>query len=284
MENKYQTIKLIGEGAYGKVFLAKDILNNNLVVIKSINYLHEKYLVNIQNEIRTIRYFAEHCSPYAVKYIETFNTINNNGGMIINIVMEYIEGIDLAQYIKENRNLLDENPALVWSIMYSIIKALKCIHDNEFAHKDIKPENIIITNDAEIKIIDFGFSCSKTCKWPKCKNLCYNDPIGTPLYLPPEYYTGKYFTGLPASQKHDVWSLGITFYELANGLNKFPYPNANNQNELSTAIKSAPTKNSNYLLDPNINTFIMYILINNYRDRPTIDELYDKISTYIANL
>ena len=55
MENKYQTLKLLGEGAYGKVFLAKDMLNNNLVVIKSINYLqsNEKYLINIQNEIKT---------------------------------------------------------------------------------------------------------------------------------------------------------------------------------------------------------------------------------------
>jgi serine/threonine protein kinase len=121
-----------------------------------------------------------------------------------------VEGMTLHDWlqlrIKDSNSPPDAE--LLWSMMYQITEAVVYIHSKGYAHRDIKLDNIIIEkNTNTLKLIDFGFACYK--------DECYIGP-GSSGYAPPETYDDYGINGVACAQAHDVWSLGIVFYLLAN--------------------------------------------------------------------
>jgi serine/threonine protein kinase len=210
--NQYKLIERLGDGAYGVVYKAVNTYTNNVYTIKAINIsrMTSGQIQMVENEISAMMDISndEDCSKFIVCYYNSFNEIIKGEQYKI-IVMEYIEGEELFSFINKrisNKEKLQPDEILQW--MEYLLFGLSRIHDKGYAHRDIKLENIIINKEqGVIKIIDLGFACSSDCE----------NTVGTKYYLPPEFIIDELKSnGLEAAQAHDVWSLGIIFYILAN--------------------------------------------------------------------
>ena len=155
--------------------------------------------------------------PNIVKYYETYND-----SKYIYLVMEYITGMPLFDKItqQENQTFTEEIAA---HYMKSLFQAINHCHAQHIVHRDIKPDNIMITNDNTVRLIDFGLS-----KASKKKQL--TTMAGTPYYMAPEVLEGAY------TNKADLWSLGVLLYTLVSGY--LPFQGAN-QHEVFKKIKAA---------------------------------------------
>ena len=144
------------------------------------------------------------------------------------IIQEYIKGISLRDYynkeIKNQKGISEHKSKIFKKIFRQIFDAMNYLHCNHMAHRDIKLENILMTKEYEIKIIDFGFGMLN----PENKTQYFF--CGTPNYMPPEIIEKKGYSG----QKADLWSLGILLYKIycAN----FPFK-GKNEKELYQSIK-----------------------------------------------
>lgn len=143
--------------------------------------------------------------PNIVKIFEAFETENH-----VYLVMEYVGGGSLHSYLKEkpHRRLEEEDAKFIFK---QILTALHYCHRKSIAHRDIKLENILLDENKQVKLIDFGFStCIPNDK--KIKMFC-----GTPSYMAPEIVAKEEYAGPPA----DMWASGVLLYALMNGC--FPF-------------------------------------------------------------
>lgn len=288
--NNYQLSKELGRGTYGITYLGYDLINNRQVAIKTIDINKSKQLgadINaINEEINTLKNLSDnYCSQYVACYYDSFID-DINGSSVMFIVSEYIDGGSLTDFIKQYSGALQ--PLVLWPIMLQLFLGLKYIHDKGYAHRDIKPDNILITKDFTIKYIDFGLACLEKCKLYSCYSTC-KGLGGTLLYMPPEFFTRTKVDSLEAAKAHDIWSLTMVLFELANGLNKYPFNifDPSGQSLLSSEqimnnIIHAPEFSSNYNGDDGrTNIFINSLVVGNWELRPTIDMV---ISRFINNV
>lgn len=212
--NKYQIIRSLGSGAAGTVHLARDKVTNQQLAIKEINIESKDSLNHTLNEIENMKKLQH---PNIVRYHNSYQEGNK-----LYIVMEYIDGGDLASYIADrNTRFLTED--VILRIFIQIVLGLRYIHEHKIVHRDLKPQNIFITRVGVVKIGDFGVSRSLDRSSELMKTL-----VGTPYYLSPEIWNHE-----PYNSKTDIWSLGCILYELC-ALKK-PYK-ASNINQLIVAI------------------------------------------------
>jgi len=226
----------IGKGAYGDVFLGKDLLNNNLYAIKKIS---KKSLIKpdtkkyFNNEINIIKNLKNH--PNIVKFINIKETITN-----FYIIFEYLNGGDLDNFLKKYINKYNKPipEKIVKYIIKNVLKGLNSLNSQNIIHRDIKLSNILINYlnnsdlinenilNAEIKIIDFGFA-----KYLKQDEFT-NSIIGTPFYMDPKilhgYLLEKNEKKYSYNMKVDIWSIGIMTYYLLLGV--FPFKAKNYEN------------------------------------------------------
>lgn len=274
--HNYLIRNIIGQGSYGVVRNAYDYTREREVAIKIIRLDNPN--VNIKSleeeiEIHKILSSESGCNNYIPCFYDNFIS-KYYGVSSMFIVTELINGTNLAEYL-ENIKTVPYNT--IWFIMYQLASAVKYLHDYKYAHRDIKPENIIMTVDGNCKLIDFGTVCVAKCLHTHCTNTCKN-LSGTLLYFPPEYFTEKYYLlkdishKLHLEQKHDIWSLGVTFFEIANGINNFPFPTSPIEQSIRAGAKY---KSAN--VDNNINIIIDEMLSFEPEHRPDIDEILQYI-------
>ena len=194
--SKYENIKLLTEQENSKIFLVLGKEDKKYYIIKEIK--NKENVIIIEDEAKKLSTFN---SKYIVKYYAS-SWINDN----FYILMEYIEGKNLMEYINqyENENKKIPEPTL-YNIIIQICSGIKEIHDKNIVHRDLKPENIILNEYDDIKIIDFGISKSII---PNTINPTSNR-AGTHHYTAPEVlFKGIY------NQKSDIYQLGCIFYRL----------------------------------------------------------------------
>lgn len=286
--SSYTIIKSLQSGSYGEVFLATNI-HSDLVAIKMIDVNKmRRYRINKQmilDEFSTAEMLSSTCPDSIIKFYEQFEDVYNGKTMMC-LVTEYVSGNSLYNYI-ENNDIISDTKA-IWSLFYFLSKGLQCIHANGFAHQDIKPDNIMITDDINIKYIDFGTNCVEICKWTDCENICKTDlRTGTILYNPPEYIDHKLaLPGLVGAKCHDIWSLGIVFYEIAFGSQTFPYiydkSDPNVINTIYKGILNTSKSEINHPYDSDIGKLIKRMLSKNPLSRPDINIVFDDIVKYIT--
>ena len=212
--SNYVILDKLGQGSYGQTFLAQNIHDSSLVALKIISIDPRTPIPTLAREVRILMHLsnAPNCHPAILCYHDAFrqNVPPDN----FYIVTEYIRGLTFKQYVQSLKNP-QTNPTqqpppydYLWSLMRELIFALDYIHSKAVAHRDIKPDNIMLTENHEIKIIDFGLSCDINCQGRS----------GTLLYMSPEMLEPGYYriANLETEKKHDVWSLGVVFFELAN--------------------------------------------------------------------
>jgi len=195
----YKRIKLLGEGAFGKAFLAECVSDNTLCVIKQVD-LSKMSDQEKKDTLREAKILESFNHPNIVKFKEVYKTKKGK----LCIVMDYADGGDLAGKIKSQKGQSNfpENQILDW--FTQICLALKHVHDRKIIHRDLKGQNIFLTKSDFVKLGDFGIARVLSTTRENAKTM-----VGTPYYLSPEIINGKAY-----SFKSDIWSLGVVLYEM----------------------------------------------------------------------
>ena len=197
--DNYKIEETIGEGTYGKVKLATHIKLNEKVAIKFINKkkLQKGDDERIKNEIKIITKLNH---PNILKAFEVFDDETN-----YYIVMERPIRGDLFNYICSKGRLSMDEASFIF---YQIVNGIQYLHKNKIVHRDMKPENIMLTKDMIVKIGDFGLSKYFKSNESRLKTNC-----GSPCYSAPEVLRGNRYKPQPV----DLWGLGIILYCMVCG-------------------------------------------------------------------
>jgi serine/threonine protein kinase len=262
--NRYELLEKIGEGGMGIVYKAKCHLLNRFVAVKIL-----KSELNNDEEF-VARFKREGISVAKLSHPNIVNVHDVGIEDSINfIVMEYINGKTLKELIKENSRLSADRTL---DITLQIAKALECAHKNNIIHRDIKPDNILITEDSVVKVMDFGIA-----KVLDAQTITNSDKvIGTARYFSPEQAKGNFVDG-----RTDIYSLGIVMYEMVTG--KVPY---NAESAITIAMMHIqepviPPKEVILDLPQNINQTILKALekepINRFQTATEMVDILDSI-------
>ncbi|MCK4646361.1 MAG: protein kinase [Candidatus Aminicenantes bacterium] len=251
---KYEVLRPLGSGGFGSVFLAKDTWLNIKVAIK----VPHKQSLELFKLLKEPRLQAALNHPNIVRMLSA-----EKENKIFFMVMEYIKGKTLEK-ILEKIKILDIEKAIdyITQISYGVDHA----HKNKIIHRDLRPSNILISEDGTAKITDFG-----TSAW--LNNVPYaSTRIGSPPYMAPEQFMGK------ASFNSDIYSIGCMFYELIIGNPPILDPDPFKIMEKAQDGKIKPPRVENSKIPKEINEIIMKCLAA----RP--EERYQKASEIIRHL
>ena len=198
--NRYEIIEKIGEGGMADVYKAKCQKLNRYDAVKIL----KKEFINDKNLVEK---FTKEAT--AIANLSDNNIVNVlDVGMqddIHYIVMEYVNGKTLKQIIREEGKLSYEK---VLDYGIQIAKALDCAHRNNIIHRDVKPQNILVTNDGVVKVTDFGIA-----KSPNSETITNTSRImGSAHYFSPEQAKGNY-----VDYRSDIYSFGVVLYEMVTG-------------------------------------------------------------------
>lgn len=208
--NKYEQIRVLGEGGYGKAILCKRKSDSNLFVIKEIR-LSSLSPNDREEAMKEAEVLSSLHSPFIISYIESFQERG-----CFYIVMEYAEGGDLSQKIQSRGNKLYTEEEILKDFI-QLALSIKYIHDRKILHRDLKAQNVFIAKDGTIKLGDFGIARVLEKTFQLCRTQ-----IGSPYYLSPEICEGRSY-----NSKTDIWSLGCILYELCTLRHAFNAANMN---------------------------------------------------------
>lgn len=217
--NRYEILEKIGEGGMAKVYKAKDKLLNRFVAIK---ILKDEFTED-EDFVRKFRRESQSAASLShpnILYIYDVGVEEEDDKKVYYIVMEYINGKTLKEVIREKVKLSTEE-AIYYSLQ--IAEALENAHKNHIVHRDIKPHNIMITEDNRVKVTDFGIARAVTSSTVTTTS----NVLGSVHYFSPEQARGGY-----TDEKSDIYSLGIVMYEMVTG--KVPYEG---DSPISVALK-----------------------------------------------
>ncbi len=200
LDGRYEIHELIGVGGMANVYRCTDTVDDREVAIKILKdeYLNnEEFIRRFKNESKAIAMLSHQniVKVYDVSF----------GDMIQYIVMEYIDGITLKEYI-EQQGIIEWRDAL--HLTNQILKALQHAHECGIVHRDIKPQNIMLLQDGTIKVTDFGIARFSD----KNTRTMTEQAIGSVHYIAPEQARGAATDG-----KTDIYSVGVMLYEMLTG-------------------------------------------------------------------
>lgn len=205
--DRYEILDVVGAGGMSIVYKARDHRLNRNVAIKVL----KPEFSNDKNFVTKFRIEAQASAGLThPNIVNVYDVVDDEG--IYCIVMELVEGITLKQYIEQNGRLNMET-AINFSIQ--IASGLEAAHENHIIHRDIKPQNIIVSKNGNIKVTDFGIAKAAS------SNTLTSGAMGSVHYISPEQARGGY-----SDERSDIYSLGITMYEMVTG--RVPFEGDNN--------------------------------------------------------
>ena len=196
--NRYEIVGQVGTGGMSDVYKAKDHALGRYVAIKVL----KSEFSEDTNFVSKFRTEAQSAAVLEHPNIVNIYDVGSENG-IHYIVMEYVEGITLKTYI-EKKGQLTYKEAL--SIAIQVGRGIQAAHAKNIVHRDIKPQNIIISTDGKVKVTDFGIARAVS------ENTIHSDVMGSVHYASPEQARNGY-----VSNRSDIYSLGIVMYEMVTG-------------------------------------------------------------------
>lgn len=211
--DRYEVLEKIGTGGMSDVYKGKDHKLNRFVAIK---VLKQEFYENA-NFVSKFRMEAQVSAGLMHPNIVNVYDVGEEKGLFY-IVMELVDGITLKKYI-EKKGRLSVREAV--SIAIQVSMGLEAAHKAHVIHRDIKPQNIMISKDGKVKVTDFGIAKAAT------SNTITSNVMGSVHYTSPEQARGGY-----SDEKSDIYSLGITLFEMLTG--RVPF---NGETTVAIAIK-----------------------------------------------
>ena len=197
---RYQILEPMGKGAMGMVYKGKDPAIERLVALKTIRLDEISSDQQIEELRKRLIFEAQAAGKLSHPNIVTIYDVGVEGNLEY-VAMEYLEGYTLDKLIEKKSEV---NYRIVAKIMIQVCDALSYAHQRGIVHRDIKPGNIMILDNFEVKVMDFGIARLGV------SNLTQEGvALGTPSYISPEQLQGK-----PADKRSDIFSLGVVLYEL----------------------------------------------------------------------
>ncbi|KAJ8374062.1 hypothetical protein SKAU_G00046420 [Synaphobranchus kaupii] len=250
LKHRYELLETLGRGTYGKVKKAIERHSGREVAIKSIRkekIKDEQDMVHIRREIEIMSSLRH---PHIISIYEVFE----NKDKIV-IVMEYASKGELYDYINERHRLSERETRRFFR---QIVSAVHYCHKNGVVHRDLKLENVLLDENCNIKIADFGLS-----------NLYHKDKLlqtfcGSPLYASPEIVNGRPYHG----PEVDSWALGVLLYTLVYGT--MPFDGGDHKNlirQISKGEYREPTQSSD------ARGLIRWMLMVNPERRATVEDI-----------
>ena len=210
---RYEILRELGQGAMGVVYLGRDPKINREVAIKTLSYSNVEQELFEEFRERFLRE-AEAAGRLAHPNIVTIYDVGEEHDMAY-MAMELLKGSDLLGYCRKG-SLMPLDRLL--EILALVADALEYAHSNEVVHRDIKPDNIILLDDGQVKVADFGIARVMSASETQTGVL-----LGTPSYMSPEQVEGARVDG-----RSDLFSLGIVMYEMISGEKPFKGDNLAN--------------------------------------------------------
>lgn len=210
LDKRYEIHELIGTGGMAMVYRAYDTIDDRTVAIKILKdefSANDEFIRRFKNESKAIAVLNH---PNIVKVYDV-----SFGDVIQYIVMEYIDGITLKEYMELQGNEISWKEAVLFTTQ--ILQALEHAHSKGIVHRDIKPQNIMLLQDGTIKVTDFGIA-----RFSSVETRTMTDKaIGSVHYIAPEQAKGELTDG-----KTDIYSVGVMLYEMLAGRLPFEADNA----------------------------------------------------------
>ncbi len=216
--DRYEIIEHIGSGGMSDVYKAKDHKLNRFVAVKVL----KAEFSEDQGFVSKFRGEAQSAAGLTHPNIVSVFDVGDEEG-IHYIVMELVEGIVLKKYIEKKGKL---NVREATSILIQVAQGIECAHNHHIIHRDIKPQNIIISKEGKVKVADFGIARAAS------SNTINSSAMGSVHYISPEQARGGF-----SDEKSDIYSLGITFYEMVTGTLPF-----DGDNTVSVALQHIQEK------------------------------------------
>ncbi|HEM2832866.1 Stk1 family PASTA domain-containing Ser/Thr kinase [Streptococcus suis] len=202
---RYRIVRQIGRGGMADVYLARDlILDGEEVAVKVLRTNYQTDQIAIQRFQREARAMAELDHPNIVR----ISDIGEEDGQQY-LAMEYVNGLDLKRYIKENAPLSND---VAVRIMGQILLAMRMAHTRGIVHRDLKPQNVLLTSNGVAKVTDFGIAVA----FAETSLTQTNSMLGSVHYLSPEQARGS-----KATIQSDIYAMGIILFEMLTG--RIPY-------------------------------------------------------------
>jgi serine/threonine protein kinase len=215
MIKNYEIIDVVGKGGMGEVYLAKHPTLKREIILKKLKIRDKEATERFLQEAKVMLDFRH---ENIVQFYDHFKEAGSTY-----IAMEYVKGKALNKIIEENEMI---PVPIALFILYQIAIGLHHAHTKKVVHRDIKPHNILISREGEVKLTDFGIAMrtSEQDEITKTGTI-----VGTPAYMAPEQFSSK----KPVTYQTDIYSLGVVFYEMITGVRPFKNEFSN---ELMTAI------------------------------------------------
>ncbi len=257
LEDRYLIDEMIGEGAMGAVFRARQIRLRRTVALKipKPEYCQKKdFLMRFEREALTM---AKLVHQNTVQIFDVF--VSEDPSVPSFIAMEYVEGIELDKFLKDQKN--DLTVEAVLHLLRQVAEALNAAHQHGIVHRDIKPSNIIVTMPQRVaKVMDFGIA---KLEMEDAYQTSGQNAIGTPAYMAPEQVQGKKVTAAT-----DVYAFSVMIYRLLTG--QAPFDAKSTTELIFCHVSKTPIpvllRNSN--LPENLNAVLRQGLAKKPEERP----------------
>ena len=263
--NRYQITERIGIGGMAEVYRAQDNVLGRMVAVK---VMLPQYAAGANFTARFKHEAAAAANLQSPYIVNVYDWGQDDGTYYI--VMEFVRGSDLKTAINERGAINQRKAAEIGS---QVCQALSVAHNLDIVHRDIKPQNIMVQPDGNVKVMDFGIARAKNSVMTQTSSV-----LGTAHYISPEQAQGKELTATS-----DVYSLGIVLYEATTGRLPFDGPDA-----ISVAMKQvndlpAAPHEINPDIDPALENIIMRAMAKNPQERfATAQEMRLALNDFLA--
>lgn len=259
IQNRYEIIEEVGSGGMSIVYKAKCHVLNRYVAIKVLKpeFSDDKSFVS--------KFKIEAQSAAGLSHsniVNVFDVGEENGFHYI--VMELVEGITLKEYIQQNGRLPYQTAI---DFIIQICSGIEVAHEHHTIHRDIKPQNIIVSKNGTLKVTDFGIAKAAT------SNTIASSAMGSVHYISPEQARGGY-----SDERSDIYSLGVTLYEMLTG--RVPFEGENNVTVALMHIQSDVIPPREYY--PDIPVGLEKIVLKTMQKRP--ERRYLTVNALLSDL
>ncbi|KAK7207298.1 Pkinase-domain-containing protein, partial [Myxozyma melibiosi] len=251
----YRRDEIIGRGNFGVVYKGYNLIEKKVVAIKVLN------LDTAEDDVKDVRHEVAMLSQ--LKHGDAQNIVRYHGSHLVGtrlwIIMDHCSGGSVRN-LQLAVGKIEEKYTQV--IVRESLIGLSFIHKAGIIHRDIKAANILIKNDGSVQLCDFGVAAQISANHPKRSTI-----VGTPYWMAPEVIT----EGATYNYKADIWSLGITIYEMTTG--QPPYADQDGMAAMYLISRQKPPRLEGSQYSPMLKEFLTLCLNERFEERPSADEL-----------